>query len=126
MNDLMRVVHFALEADGVVDHEELVRVAPLVDVIARRYRLLLPAYEQYGSSVEGASDGAAPPHTPTRATEEFIALHRTDTQNFGFGCKEPWRAIACARLVRNAVAQYWGAARVGTPVNQCHGVGVRR
>jgi len=88
LDDCLRVAHLALEADGVIEADELARVADLVGVAAAKFFAVLPEYESFG-------DGASAPGD----VERFVRVHRADRGPFGFAHPEHWRGLRLARAV---------------------------
>jgi adenylylsulfate kinase-like enzyme len=88
LDDCLRVAHLAIEADGLVEPEELERVAHLVSIAAQKYFQVLPRYESFG-------DGAATPDE----VERFLGVHRADAGAFGYGNAAAWRGLHLARHV---------------------------
>jgi energy-coupling factor transporter ATP-binding protein EcfA2 len=50
VDDCLRVAHLAIEADGVVDDEELARIRPLAQIAAPRFFSILHQYVAFGES----------------------------------------------------------------------------
>ena len=87
LDDCLRVAHLAIDADGVLEPDELARVVDLVQLAAPKYFAVLPRYESF-------DDGAT---TPEEA-ERFLTTHRADKGAFGYA-GTPWRGLALARHV---------------------------
>jgi hypothetical protein len=86
LDDCLRVGHLAVEADGVIEDEEIVRVLPLAAVAAPRYFALVPRYEAFGD-----------PEPPTEELVEFLRTHRHDSAPGG------WRGLRlCHRIAQLA------------------------
>ena len=88
LDDCLRVAHMAIEADGRIEPDELVRVSALVQVAAPKYFAVLPRYEEF-------DDGATTPEQ----VERFFVLHRADDGAFGYAGPDPWRGLALVRHV---------------------------
>ncbi|HUQ06274.1 MAG TPA: DUF87 domain-containing protein [Kofleriaceae bacterium] len=65
LDDCLRVAHLAIEADGVIDDEELERIRPLAQVAAPRYFSMLHQYVAFGESELSSNE-----------LIEFIRTHR--------------------------------------------------
>jgi len=89
LDDCLRVAHLAMEADGLIEDEELARVAELVRVAAEKYFAALPHYEAFADGAHGAGD-----------VQRFLRIHRADTGPFGFGSTQQWRGLLLAREVQ--------------------------
>ncbi|MEO7731802.1 MAG: DUF87 domain-containing protein, partial [Kofleriaceae bacterium] len=89
LDDCLRVAHLAIDADGVLEPDELARVADLVQLAAPKYFAVLPRYESF-------DDGATTPEE----TERFLTTHRADKGAFGYA-GTPWRGLALARHVEH-------------------------
>jgi len=88
LDDCLRVAHLAMEADGVIEPEELARVADLVAVAAPRFFAVLPEYEAFGEGASSADD-----------VERFLRVHRGDAGPFGYAHTDHWRGLQLARQV---------------------------
>ncbi len=85
--DGLRVAHLALEADGVIEDDELRRVSELVRSAATTYSAVLPQYAAF-KKIGTRGD-----------VERFLRAHRADSGPFGFASKENWRGLDLARRV---------------------------
>ncbi|HET9627226.1 MAG TPA: DUF87 domain-containing protein [Kofleriaceae bacterium] len=88
LSDCLHVAHLAIDADGKLTTDELIRVTDLVRVAASKYFFALPAYESFDDSALATDDVA-----------RFLRVHREDSGPFGFRRSEEWRGLALARLV---------------------------
>src|SRR6185295_1425474 len=88
LDDCLRVAHFAIEADGRIEPDELARVTDLIQLAAPKYFAVLPRYESF--------DEGAP--TPEEV-ERFFVAHRDDTGAFGYAGESTWRGLHLVRLV---------------------------
>jgi len=91
LDDCLRVAHLAIEADGRIEPDELVRVADLVRIASTKYFFVLPLYEPFGDGAVTAAD-----------IERFLRIHRADPGPFGFANTTHWRGLHLARLVEQA------------------------
>lgn len=82
LDDCLRVVHLALEADGVIEDEEVARTLPLASVAAPRYFALVSRYEAFGD-----------PELPSSDLVEFLRTHRQDERPFGNAGPGAWRGL---------------------------------
>ncbi|MBX3156482.1 MAG: DUF2791 family P-loop domain-containing protein [Deltaproteobacteria bacterium] len=87
LDDCLRVAHLALEADGLIEEEELARITDLVRVATPKYFAVLPGYEAFGDAIG------------THDIERFLRQHRADAGPYGYASKDPWRGLALARRI---------------------------
>ena len=85
LDDCLRVVHLAIEADGLIEDDEIAVATPLLEVAASRYRALVPRYEATSDDPEGLV--------------EFLRAHRNDTQPFGHDGDAAWRGLRLCRRI---------------------------
>jgi hypothetical protein len=90
--DCVSVAQLAIEADGGADADELARAQPLVQIAARKYFQVLPAYEAYGEPELSHTELAA-----------FLTAHRADVSAFG-GARADWPGIALCREIATAAS----------------------
>lgn len=88
LDDCLRVAALAIDADGQVDQEELLRVSPLVHLAASKYFTILPRYESFGD--------AAP---TTDEVERFFDAYRSDSGPFGYKSEQQWRGVGLVQRV---------------------------
>lgn len=88
LDDCMRVAHLSVEADGVVEDHELVRVLPLVRVAAPRFFSSLSRYNRFGEVEAGDAEWL-----------DFFRFHRDDPHPFGFANPSSWRGLALCKRV---------------------------
>ncbi|HKE20614.1 MAG TPA: type IV secretion system DNA-binding domain-containing protein [Kofleriaceae bacterium] len=93
LDDCLRVLHRGLEADGVVEVDELDHAFPLIYLAASRYGRSLDRYREF-AAVD--SDGAA----------RFLATHRGDPRPFGLAsAATAWLGLdLCAAAARRAAS----------------------
>jgi hypothetical protein len=90
--DCVSVAQLAIDADGVTDADELARAQPLIQIAARKYFQVLPAYEAYGEPELSHAELAA-----------FLTAHRADVSAFG-GARADWPGIALCREIATAAS----------------------
>jgi hypothetical protein len=90
--DCVSVAQLAIDADGVTDADELARAQPLIQIAARTYFQVLPAYEAYGEPELSHAELAA-----------FLTAHRADVSAFG-GARADWPGIALCREIATAAS----------------------
>ena len=88
LDDCLRVAHLAVEADGVIEPDELARITELVQVAAPKYFAVLPGYESFDDGVTSADE-----------VERFFRAHRDDVGAFGYASASAWRGLALVRHV---------------------------
>ncbi|MCB9572761.1 MAG: ATP-binding protein [Kofleriaceae bacterium] len=88
LDDCLRVAHLAIEADGVVEDDELVRTFPLARVAARSYFAALPRYEAFGD-----------PDLSAAELRTFLTQHRGDALPFGNASALAWRGLRLCQRV---------------------------
>ena len=96
LDDCMRVLHRGLEADGVIDVDELDHAFPLIYLAAGRYGRSLGRYRDFTA-------------VDSEDATRFLATHRDDARPFGLASSETaWLGLdLCA-----ATARATGAAEV--------------
>jgi hypothetical protein len=99
MADCLRVAHVAIEADGKIDPDEILRAWALVAVAAPRYSPVVPGYEAFTDRV-----------LTDRDVGEFLRLQRQDAGPLGNANTVAWRGLRlCQRIA--ALAQDPGIVR---------------
>lgn len=88
LDDCLRVAHEAIEADGVIEADELARIADLVRVAASKYCFALAPYEAFSEGLSSSADIA-----------RFLRVHRTDAGPFGYANETRWRGLELTRTV---------------------------
>lgn len=96
LDDCLRVAHLAIEADGLIDDDEVANVTDLVRVAAPKYFAVLPFYESFGDPLSSRAE-----------VERFLRAQRRDVGPFGSASKREWRGLELVRRVekqtRNAM-----------------------
>ncbi len=100
LDDCLRVAHLAIEADGLIEDDEVANVTDLVRVAAPKYFAVLPFYESFGE-----------PLTTRSEIERFLRAQRRDTGPFGSASRKEWRGLELARRVERH-------ARNATPLRE--------
>jgi hypothetical protein len=86
--DCLRVAHLAIEADGKVEADEILRVRSLVAVAAPRYFQVVSRYEPFAEAEFGE-----------REIVDFLRMHRHDEGPFGNANAIDWRGLRiCQRI----------------------------
>jgi adenylylsulfate kinase-like enzyme len=88
LDDCLRVATLAIDADGVIDREELSHIAELVHLAAGKYFTILPRYESFDDGASNALD-----------VDRFLELYRSDPGPFGHASDTRWRGVALVQTV---------------------------